>query len=62
LRQPGARLPGHQAAPTCSYLEAHGFRLDRFIADPLRIEEGYAIAPDRPGHGVEFDWKARAGA
>jgi L-alanine-DL-glutamate epimerase-like enolase superfamily enzyme len=41
-----------------SYLEAHGFGLDRYIAEPLRIEEGFAIAPDQPGHGVEFDWKS----
>lgn len=40
------------------YLEAHGFGLDRFIADPLRLEDGRAIAPDRPGHGIELDWKA----
>ena len=24
----------------------------------LRIEEGRAVAPDRPGHGVSFDWEA----
>ncbi|MXP63788.1 mandelate racemase/muconate lactonizing enzyme family protein [Roseomonas sp. M0104] len=46
------------AAPNRSYLEAHGFGLDRYIAEPLRIEEGFAVAPDRPGHGIEFDWKA----
>jgi L-alanine-DL-glutamate epimerase-like enolase superfamily enzyme len=46
------------AAPNRSYLEAHGFGLDRFIAEPLRIEEGMALAPDRPGHGIELDWKA----
>jgi L-alanine-DL-glutamate epimerase-like enolase superfamily enzyme len=46
------------AAPNRSYLEAHGFGLDRFIARPLVLEEGFAIAPDRPGHGIEFDWKA----
>jgi L-alanine-DL-glutamate epimerase-like enolase superfamily enzyme len=46
------------AVPNRSYLEAHGFGLDRFIAEPLRIEEGMAVAPDRPGHGVELDWKA----
>jgi L-alanine-DL-glutamate epimerase-like enolase superfamily enzyme len=44
------------AIPNASYLEAHGFGLDRYIAEPLRMEEGFAIAPDRPGHGVEFDW------
>jgi L-alanine-DL-glutamate epimerase-like enolase superfamily enzyme len=45
------------AVPNRSYLEAHGFGLDRYIAAPLHIEEGYAIAPDRPGHGIEFDWR-----
>lgn len=44
------------AAPNASYLEAHGFGLDDFIAEPLKIENGVAIAPERPGHGVEFDW------
>jgi L-alanine-DL-glutamate epimerase-like enolase superfamily enzyme len=46
------------AAPNRSYLEAHGFGLDRFIAEPLRIEDGLALAPDRPGHGITLDWKA----
>ena len=46
------------AVPNRSYLEAHGFGLDRYIADPLRIDDGRAIAPDRPGHGIAFDWKA----
>jgi L-alanine-DL-glutamate epimerase-like enolase superfamily enzyme len=44
------------ACPNRSFLEAHGFGLERYIAEPLRIEEGFAIAPDRPGHGIEFDW------
>jgi L-alanine-DL-glutamate epimerase-like enolase superfamily enzyme len=44
------------AAPNRSYLEAHGFGLDRYIAQPLAIQDGYAVAPDRAGHGVEFDW------
>ena len=44
------------AVPNRSWLEAHGFGLDRFIAEPLKIEDGFALAPERPGHGVEFDW------
>jgi L-alanine-DL-glutamate epimerase-like enolase superfamily enzyme len=44
------------ACPNRSFLEAHGFGLERYIAEPLRIEEGSAIAPDRPGHGIAFDW------
>lgn len=45
------------AAPNRSYLEAHGFGLDRFVAPHLKIEDGFAIAPDTPGHGLTFDWK-----
>jgi L-alanine-DL-glutamate epimerase-like enolase superfamily enzyme len=46
------------AAPNRSYLEVHGFGLDRYIAEPLAIRDGKAIAPDRAGHGVAFDWAA----
>jgi len=46
------------AIPNASYLEAHGFGLERYIAEPLRLEAGEAIAPDRPGHGVAFNWDA----
>ena len=45
------------AVPNASYLEVHGFGLERFIAHPLELRDGEAIAPDRPGHGVELDWK-----
>jgi L-alanine-DL-glutamate epimerase-like enolase superfamily enzyme len=45
------------ACPNRSYLEAHGFGLDRFLDRPLQIEEGMAVAPDVAGHGVAFDWK-----
>jgi L-alanine-DL-glutamate epimerase-like enolase superfamily enzyme len=44
------------ALPNRSFLEAHGFGLDRYIAHPLTIEAGFAIAPDRIGHGIAFDW------
>lgn len=46
------------ATPNRSYLEVHGFGLDRYIAEPLVIRDGNAIAPDRAGHGVAFDWAA----
>ena len=46
------------AVPNKSYLEAHGFGLERFIAEPMRIVDGFATACERPGHGVELDWKA----
>ena len=48
------------AVPNASYLEVHGFGLERFIAHPLELHDGEAVAPDRPGHGVEFDWKGLA--
>jgi L-alanine-DL-glutamate epimerase-like enolase superfamily enzyme len=48
------------AAPNRSYLEAHGFGLDRYIAEPLQIVDGQAIAPSRPGHGITFDWPGLA--
>ena len=45
------------ACPNRSYLEAHGFGLDNYIAHPLEIASGKAIAPERPGLGLEFDWE-----
>jgi L-alanine-DL-glutamate epimerase-like enolase superfamily enzyme len=48
------------ACPNRSYLEAHGFGLDRYIEHPLALEDGKALAPARPGHGVIFDWKGLA--
>jgi len=46
------------AIPNASYLEVHGFGLERFILEPLTIENGYATANERSGHGIRFDWKA----
>ena len=46
------------AVPNNSYLEVHAFGLERFIAEPLSLVDGKAVAPDRPGHGVDFDWDA----
>jgi L-alanine-DL-glutamate epimerase-like enolase superfamily enzyme len=46
------------ATPNRSYLEVHGFGLDRYIESPIVIAEGKAQAPDTPGHGVTFDWPA----
>lgn len=45
------------AIPNASYLEAHGFGLEKFIIHPMIVSEGVVIAPERPGHGVEFDWE-----
>jgi L-alanine-DL-glutamate epimerase-like enolase superfamily enzyme len=46
------------ALPNRSYLEVHGFGLDRYIERPIVIRDGVATAPDTPGHGVVFNWKA----
>ena len=46
------------AVPNKSYLEIHGFGLERFIEQPMVLENGQARAPERPGHGVAFDWSA----
>lgn len=48
------------AVPNGDFLEVHGFGLERFIREPLELREGIATAPDRPGHGVAFDWDALA--
>ena len=45
-------------ATNAAYLEVHGFGLEKFIAQPLEVVGGYAMAPNRPGHGIEFDWDA----
>jgi len=44
------------AVPNASFLEVHGFGLDGLLVVPLSLEDGKAIAPERPGHGVMFDW------
>jgi len=49
------------AVPNKSYLEVHGFGLERFIAEPLEIEDGTTTAPERPGHGVDLDWQGLKG-
>lgn len=48
------------AVPNGSWLEFHGFGLERFLAEPLTLEDGCAVVPDRAGHGVELDFDALA--
>lgn len=45
------------AAPNRSYLEIHGFGLDRYLEEPTPIRDGKAIASERPGHGAALDWR-----
>ena len=46
------------ACPNRSYLETHSFGLNDYIATPLKIVDGMAVAGDKPGHDMQFDWKA----
>jgi L-alanine-DL-glutamate epimerase-like enolase superfamily enzyme len=46
------------AVPNASYLEVHGFGLERFILNPPTIVDGIMTAPNASGHGVQFDWNA----
>ncbi len=45
------------AAPNRSYLEMHLFSLDDYMEHRFRLEDGMAVAPDRPGHGVALDFE-----
>ncbi|GLI26627.1 racemase [Agromyces rhizosphaerae] len=44
------------ATPSRTYMEAHGFGLDDYIAEPMAVRDGLVVAPERPGHGVELDF------
>jgi L-alanine-DL-glutamate epimerase-like enolase superfamily enzyme len=46
------------AAPNRTYMEAHGFGLEAYLADPMQVDDGFAVAPERPGHGLTFDFEA----
>lgn len=50
----------HLAAsfPECLYLEFADLAWNRLVKEPVAFEDGYAIAPDRPGHGIELDPEA----
>lgn len=44
------------AAPTRSYMEAHGFAMGDYMDQQMPIVDGHVTAPDRPGHGIELDF------
>jgi L-alanine-DL-glutamate epimerase-like enolase superfamily enzyme len=46
------------AAPNRTYMEVHGFALDRFLAEPMKVVDGFTLAPERPGHGLDLDLAA----
>lgn len=45
------------AAPNRHLMEVHAFSLDRFLAEPMRVANGLTTAPERPGLGIELDFK-----
>jgi len=42
------------ATPTAHYLEYVDW-MDPLLEEPLKIQDGYALAPERPGHGMTWD-------
>src|SRR5262245_4965056 len=42
------------ATPTCHFLEYVDWA-DKVVREPLRIVDGHAVAPDRPGNGLTWD-------
>ncbi|MGY1641977.1 mandelate racemase/muconate lactonizing enzyme family protein [Geodermatophilus sp. SYSU D00703] len=46
------------AAPNRTLMEVHGFSLDRYVAEPMQVVDGFTEASERPGHGIELDWSA----
>jgi mandelate racemase len=47
------------ATPTCHWLEWVDWA-NRIVEEPLRIEQGHAVVPDRPGNGLSWDAAAVA--
>jgi mandelate racemase len=47
------------ATPTCHFLEYMDWA-DALVQEPLRIVDGHAIVPDRPGNGLVWDQAAVA--
>ncbi|MFP6766008.1 MAG: enolase C-terminal domain-like protein, partial [Planctomycetaceae bacterium] len=41
--------------PECLYMEFSDLAWNRLAVEPIRFEDGYAIAPDRSGHGIELN-------
>lgn len=46
------------AIPNNSFVEHHGFGLERYMVDPPQMVGGVLTAPEKPGHGVEFQWSS----
>lgn len=44
------------AIPNKSFVECHGFGLERYMKNPPEMIDGVMRAGELPGHGVDFDW------
>ena len=44
------------SCPNASYLEFHAWKIDEFTENSLRVKNGYTEAPEKPGHGINFDF------
>ena len=47
------------ALPECRWLEYSFHNTAFLLEEPVRIEGGWAYAPDRPGHGLKISDMAR---
>ena len=47
------------ALPEVTWLEYSFLDYDQLVAEPIHFEDGYAIAPERPGHGLALSEAAR---
>ncbi|MCF8716259.1 mandelate racemase/muconate lactonizing enzyme family protein [Joostella atrarenae] len=45
------------AQPNSGWLEVHSFPIDEYTLRPLVVENHRAVASDKPGIGVEFNWE-----
>ncbi len=45
------------ATPTCHWLEWVDWA-EAIVEQPLRIDDGFAVVPERPGNGLSWDAKA----
>ena len=45
------------AQAIAGWLEVHSFPIDKYTFRPLKLESKLAIAPNKPGTGVEFDFE-----
>jgi L-alanine-DL-glutamate epimerase-like enolase superfamily enzyme len=50
------------ALPGVEWLEYSFQNLDHLVEEPIEIRDGFAIAPDRPGHGLVLSETARRNA